>query len=311
MNVRFAHWSALFAVGVLLVAGRGVADDATKHAATETEPIALWPGVAPGDKGDIGEEKDTTTHNPKVPRSQEVIRLGNVTKPTITVFRPAADKNTGAAVVVCPGGGYSILAYDLEGTEVCQWLNSIGVTGVLLKYRVPVRAGRERYAAPLQDAQRAIGLVRSRAKEWGIDPKRIGILGFSAGGHLAAAASTNFGERTYPTVDAADAEICRPDFTILIYPAYLAVKGDATKLVPEVKVGAETPPAFIAMTEDDIAENAVAYFMVLRHAKVAAELHLYPKGGHGYGLRPSPNEVSHWPDRAAEWLKANGLLTAK
>ena len=242
---------------------------------------------------------------------KDVIRLANVSKPTITVFRPAADKNTGAAVVVCPGGGYSILAYDLEGTEVCQWLNSIGVTGVLLKYRVPVRAGRERYAAPLQDAQRAIGMVRSRAKEWGIDPKRIGILGFSAGGHLAAVASTNYGERTYPTVDAADAESCRPDFTILIYPAYLAAKGEPTKLAPEVKVAADTPPAFIAMTEDDAAENAIAYLMALRHAKVPAELHLYPKGGHGYGLRPSPNEVSHWPDRAAEWMKASGLLTAK
>jgi acetyl esterase/lipase len=182
---------------------------------------------------------------------------------------------------------------------------------VLLKYRVPVRAGRERYAAPLQDAQRAIGMVRSRAKDWGIDPKRIGILGFSAGGHLAAVASTNFAERTYPTVDAADAESCRPDFTILIYPAYLAEKGDPTKLVPEVKITAETPPAFIAMTEDDAAESAIAYFIALRHAKIPAELHLYPKGGHGYGLRPSPNEVSHWPDRAAEWMKASGLLTAK
>ena len=235
-----------------------------KNPSGESAPIALWPGVAPGDKGDLGEEKDITKHNPKVSPSKEVILLTNVTKPTITMFRPAADKNTGAAVVVCPGGGYSILAYDLEGTEVCQWLNSIGVTGVLLKYRVPARPGRERYAAPLQDAQRAIGMVRSHAKEWGIDPKRVGLLGFSAGGHLAAVASTNFSERTYPTVDAADAESCRPDFTILIYPAYLAANGDGTKLVPEVKVTTDTPPAFIAMTEDDAAESAIAYSMALR-----------------------------------------------
>jgi len=301
----------MIAIGMLLVASRGMADDAAKNAVAPLELIALWPGVAPGDKGDIGEEKDTTTHNPNVPRSSEVIRLGNVSKPTITVFRPTADKTNGAAVVVCPGGGYSILAYDLEGTEVCQWLNSIGVTGVLLKYRVPARPGRERYAAPLQDAQRAIGLVRSHAKDWGIDPKRVGLLGFSAGGHLAAVTSTNFSERTYPTVDSADAESCRPDFTILIYPAYLAEKGDSTKLAAEVKVAADTPPAFIAMTQDDAAENAVAYSMALRHAKVASELHLYPKGGHGYGLRPSPNEVSHWPERAAEWLKASGWLAAK
>ena len=138
---------------------------------------------------------------------------------------------------------------------------------MLLKYRVPARPGRERYAAPLQDAQRAIGLVRSRAKDWGIDPRRIGLLGFSAGGHLAATASTNFSSRTYPTVDSADAESCRPDFTILIYPAYLAEKGNPTKLAPEIKVGRDTPPAFIAMTEDDAADNAVAYFLALRHAK--------------------------------------------
>lgn len=315
MNVRSLHRSGvivaagLFAVAFLV--GRGLAQDAKKDAPAEAAPIALWPGVAPGDKGDIGPERDTTKHDSKNPSAKEIIRLGNVSKPTITVFRPAADKNTGAAVIVCPGGGYSILAYDLEGTEICQWLNSIGVTGVLLKYRVPVRAGRERYAAPLQDAQRAIGMVRSRAKEWGIDPKRIGILGFSAGGHLAAAASTNFAARTYPTVDSADSESCRPDFTILIYPAYLAADGGPTKLAPEIKVGTETPPAFIAMTQDDHVENAIAYSLALRKEKIPVELHLYPKGGHGYGLRPSANEVSHWPERATEWLKASGFLSAK
>lgn len=321
MNARFARRSlivagVLFVAAPFFVATQGLADDAVKSAAAtpggeESKPIALWPGIAPGDKGNIGPEKDATKHNPKASPGTEVIRLTNVTKPTITVFSPPKDRNTGAAVVVCPGGGYSILAYDLEGTEICRWLNSIGVTGVLLKYRVPARAGRERYAAPLQDAQRAIGLVRSRAKDWGVDAKRIGILGFSAGGHLAATASTNFSERTYPTVDSADGESCRPDFTVLIYPAYLAEKGSPTKLAPEIKVGPDTPPAFIAMTEDDAADNAIAYFVALRRQKIPCELHIYPKGGHGYGLRKSPNEVSHWPDRAAEWLNASGWLAAK
>jgi acetyl esterase/lipase len=269
------------------------------------EIIPLWPGTAPGDKGDIGEEKDTS-------QGTGIIRLANVSKPMITLFRPAADKDTGAAVIVCPGGGYNILAYDLEGTEVCDWLNSIGVTGVLLKYRVPGRGG-QRHTAPLQDAQRAIGLVRSRAADWGMDPKRIGILGFSAGGHLAATASNTFDSRTYPPVDDADKTSCRPDFTILIYPAYLTEKDDTTKLAPEIKVTKQTPPAFITMTADDPVhvESAYAYGLALKRAGISAELHIYPKGGHGYGLRPSENTVSHWPDRAAEWMKSEGLLKGK
>jgi len=288
------------------------AAEPSKADAAKPDSILLWPGVAPGDKGDIGEERDTTKHDAKTPPGKDVIRLGSVSKPMITIFRPAADKANGAAVVVCPGGGYNILAYDLEGTEVCQWLNSIGVTGVLLKYRVPGRGG-ERYTAPLQDAQRAIGLVRSRAKDWGLDPKRIGILGFSAGGHLSALASNSYESRTYPTVDAADSESCRPDFTVLIYPAYLTAGKDLDKLAPEIKVTAHTPPAFIAMTEDDPihVECAIVYGQALKGAKVPVELHLYPKGGHGYGLRPSANAVSTWPDRAAEWLKSQGWLSAK
>jgi acetyl esterase/lipase len=300
--------TAIFLVALRHAAG----DDATKTDAAGHEIIALWPGTAPGEKGDIGEEKDTSPHDPNAKPGTKVIRLGNVSKPTITIFRPPADKDTGAAVIVCPGGGYSILAYDLEGTEVCDWLNSIGVTGVLLKYRVPGRGG-QRYTAPLQDAQRAIGLVRSRAKSWGIDPKRIGILGFSAGGHLSATASNTFDTRTYPAIDDADKESCRPDFTILIYPAYLTAKDDSTKLAPEIKVTAETPPAFVVMTEDDPVhvENAYAYGLALKNANVPTEVHIYPKGHHGYGLRPSPNGVSHWPDRAAEWLKEQGWLAKR
>ena len=273
------------------------------------DTVPLWPGVAPGEKGDIGEEKDTTPATDKKLGKNYVTRLGNVSVPMLTVYRPAANKNTGAAVVVCPGGGYSILAYDLEGSEVCKWLNSVGVTAFLLKYRVPRRAGLEKHAAPLQDAQRALGIVRHRAEEWNVDPHRVGILGFSAGGHLSVMASTHYDSRSYPTVDDADKETCRPDFTILIYPAYLNDDHDPTRLAPEIKVTANTPPTFIAMTEDDgFVTSAFVYAPALKSAKVPFEMHIYPKGGHGYGLRPSANAVSQWPKRAADWLKSEGWL---
>jgi acetyl esterase/lipase len=276
------------------------------------DPIKLWPGVAPGDKGDIGAEHDTT-RDPNSRNKDNIIRLGNVSDPTITVYKPSPDKDTGAAVVVCPGGAYSILAYNLEGTEVCDWLNSIGVTGVLLKYRVPARKGLEKHAAALQDVQRAIGIVRQHAADWKIDPARIGVLGFSAGGHLAAAASNNFESRTYEPVDDADKQSSRPDFAVLVYPAYLATKEEPSKTAPELKVTRDTPTTFIAMTQDDPVgvEGAFTYMLALKKARVHGEIHVYPRGGHGYGLRPSANAVSHWPARAAEWMAAEGLLKAK
>jgi acetyl esterase/lipase len=266
-------------------------------------PILLWPGEVPGEKGDIAAETD----QPQKPDG--VTRITNVTKPTITIFPAPKDKGTGTAVIVCPGGGYNILAWNKEGTEVCEWLNSIGVTGVLLKYRVPKRAGLEKHAPMLQDAQRALGLVRHRAKEFGINPERVGIMGFSAGGHLSATASNNFTERTYPPVDDADKTSCRPDFALLIYPAYLTVKEEGDKLAPEMKVTKDTPPTFLVMTQDDgiRVECALFYYLALKNAKVPAEMHLYPTGGHGYGLRPSEHTVSTWPARAADWLKARGL----
>jgi acetyl esterase/lipase len=229
------------------------------------------------------------------------------------VFRAPADKDTGTAVVICPGGGYNILAFGHEGTEVAQWLNSLGVTGIVLKYRVPARKGQARHAPPLQDAQRALGLVRSHAKEWGLDPKRVGVLGFSAGGHLAAALSTNYAQRTYTSVDAADSASCRPDFTLLIYPAYLVTPKNSDKLSPELPVTADTPRTFLAMTEDDGigVEGALAYYLALKKAHVPAEMHLYPSGGHGYGLRPSNNLVSTWPQRAEQWLGSIGVLKHK
>lgn len=290
-------------VSCLLLSGFASGADLTNH-----EPIKLWPGTAPGDKGDIGIEHDTTK-DPNSKTKDDIIRLGNVSEPTITVYKPDPDKDTGAAVVVCPGGAYSILAMNLEGTEVCHWLNSIGVTGVLLKYRVPARKGLEKHTAALQDAQRALGLVRHNAKDWKIDPHRVGIMGFSAGGHLSAAASNNFDSRTYESVDDADKEGCRPDFAILIYPAYLAPKEDTTKNSPELKVTHDTPTTFIAMTEDDPVgvEGAFTYMLALKKAKVRGEIHVFAKGGHGYGLRPSPNPISHWPHLAADWLANEGI----
>ncbi len=281
--------------------------------AAEIKPVALWPGKAPGDTQELPPEADTTKPSDKLVAGKPVVRLGNVARPTLTIYSPAAGKNTGAAVLVCPGGGYNILASDLEGTEVCEWLNSIGVTGVLLKYRVGRRSGVEKHAAPLQDAQRAMGLVRQRAAELGIDPKRIGVLGFSAGGHLAAALSNNHATRTYAAIDAADEVSCRPDFVALIYPGYLTVKEQNDAIAPELTVSAaNTAPTFIAMAEDDPVrvENALYYYIALKNAKVPAELHLYPKGGHGYGLRRTADDVTTWPDRVGDWLKASGWMKA-
>ena len=275
-------------------------------------PIPLWPGRAPGEVKELPPEADQFKSPPDpLIAGRPIIRLGNVSTPTITIYRPDLLKDTGAAVVVCPGGGYNILALDLEGTEVCAWLNSLGVTGVLLKYRVPGRTGRERYAAALEDAQRAVGLVRHQAKELGLDPKRIGILGFSAGAHLSAALAANHTQRTYPVVDAADAVSCRPDFLVLVYPGGLVLREQNDMLRPEVAPAKGlTPPAFIAMAQDDPVrvENATAYYIALKNAGVPAELHLYPTGGHGYGLRRTTDDVTTWPDRVADWLKAGGWL---
>jgi len=298
---------------VLVAAIALMAHSAISQTSMKNEVIQLWPGIAPGDSGDLGVEHDSTKQKPGGGPEDGIIRLADVSKPTITIYRPNKAIDTGAAVIVCPGGGYSILAMNLEGSEVCQWLNSIGVTAALLKYRVPARAGRPRYEAPLQDAQRAIGIVRSHAANWGVDPHRVGILGFSAGGHLSATASTNFAKRTYDFVDASDNEPSRPDFTVLIYPAYLAPDSDLTRLVDEIKVTKDTPPTFVAMTVDDPVhmENAMVYTLALKAAKVPVELHMYPSGGHGYGLRKSDHAVSHWPERAADWLRTQGWLTRK
>jgi acetyl esterase/lipase len=287
----------------------GLALAAVVSAADGPPVLNVWPGKVPGEKGAVGEEHFV---EPKAGQKSTVKRLTNVSKPTLTIFRPEKSKDTGAAVVIAPGGGYSILAWDLEGEEVARWLNSIGVTGIVLKYRVPRRPDDRKDkppVGPLQDAQRALSLVRSKAAELGIDPKRIGMLGFSAGGHLTAATSTNFDRRAYEPIDAVDKVSCRPDFTVLIYPAYLVAK-DKTELSPEIRVSAETPPTFLIHAGDDgvSAENSVRYYLALKQAKVPAELHVYASGGHGFGLRPSAHPASTWPKRCEEWLKSRGLL---
>jgi acetyl esterase/lipase len=287
----------LFTIGCVVVLGSVAA------AAEKPRVLDVWPDKAPGETSEVGKETMTDSNHVK--------RITNVTQPTLTVFRPAKDKDTGAAVVIAPGGGYAILAWDLEGTEVAEWLNSIGVTGVVLKYRVPRRPGTPNDVAPPQaemDAQRAISLVRSKAKEWEFDPKRIGILGFSAGGHLTAWTSTNFDKRSYEPVDDVDKVSCRPDFTVLIYPAYLITK-DKTGLAPDIRVTKDTPPMFIAMAGDDpVLENAVEMYRALKKAGVPADLHIYATGGHGFGLRPSGKPCSTWPRSCADWLKDQGVL---
>jgi acetyl esterase/lipase len=275
--------------------------------------LRLWPGPAPGEKGPVGEEKDTTNSTDRLVAGRPVIRIGNVSDPTLAVYRPPAGRENGTAVLVCPGGGYYILAIDLEGSETCKWLNSIGVTGILLKYRVPRREGRPPYAAALEDAQRAMGLIRAHAQEWGLDPKRIGSMGYSAGGNLSALLCAGDGTRSYPRVDAADDLGCRPDFQLLIYPAYLVKDGTSGPVNPEVAVTASTPPTFLVMAQDDPVhvENVIGYALALQAAKVPMELHVYPAGGHGYGLRPTAVSVTSWPQRAADWLGGRGLLAPR
>ncbi|MGF1582933.1 MAG: alpha/beta hydrolase [Gemmataceae bacterium] len=279
--------------------------------ASAAEPVKLnvWPGKPPGETGEIGKEKVLANR----PNRRKVMRITNVTNPTITVYRPEKAKDTGAAVVICPGGGYSILAWDLEGTEVAEWLNSIGVTGIVLKYRVPRRPdapGGTPPKQPLMDAQRAMSLVRSKAKEWKLDPSRIGILGFSAGGHLSAHASTNWDKRAYKSIDDVDKISCRPDFAILIYPAYLTTRRNRKLLSSEIRVTKRTPPMFFAHAADDRvpAANSIVLSKALKKLRIATSLNVYKKGGHGFGLRPSDFLCSQWPRRCESWLREQRLL---
>jgi acetyl esterase/lipase len=279
------------------------------EAPSTKQTLSLWPTGAPGNEPKLEPEKDTTKDSDNKIADRRLIRLGNVSDPTITVYPAPKDKAHGGAVLVCPGGAYNILALDLEGTEVCERLNEMGFTAILVKYRVPRRPSREKHAAPLEDAQRAMSLIRQHAVEWKIDPQRVGVLGFSAGGHLAAVLSTGPRERTYEKTDAADTLNFKPDFTVLIYPGYLVAEKDQTQLAPEFTIAKDTPQAFIAMTADDPVrvENALVYASALEKEKVPFELHIYPTGGHGYGLRKTQDPVTTWPDRLEAWFTARDL----
>jgi acetyl esterase/lipase len=266
--------------------------------------LDLWPHGAPGAQSNAGAEVDTTTAKDRLVAGTPVIRLGNVSTPTLTVYSPK-QKNTGAAIVVFPGGSYHILAIDLEGTEVCDWLNSAGITCVLVKYRVPDSGPYPKSSAALQDAQRALGIVRTHAAEWHIDPARIGVLGFSAGAHLSAALSTHFEQRLYDAIDEADKVSCRPDFAVIVYPGYLALSEQNFAPNAEIHVTEKTPPSFIVQAEDDPVhvENSTVYFLALKNANVPAEMHLYANGGHGYGLRRTELPITEWPKLVETWLQ--------
>ncbi|MGD0044425.1 MAG: alpha/beta hydrolase, partial [Isosphaeraceae bacterium] len=260
------------------------------HAA-EPLVVELWPGKTPGDIGINGRETSRIHQSPLVGPTKLIT---NVSKPTLTIYQPARDRNTGTAMVICPGGGYWELYWELEGEEVAAWLNSQGMTGIILKYRCPRRPGDvagEPPLGPQLDAQRAVSLVRSRAAEWGINPKWIGMVGFSAGGHLALATATGFAKRTYEPIDAIDKVSCRPDFAVLCYSGYLKVK-DKDEIRPSLRIPADTPPIFLAHASDDnesyggsLAENSAIMYLALKRAGVPAELHIYATGDHDFGVR--------------------------
>jgi acetyl esterase/lipase len=276
--------------------------------AAEPLVVKLWPAGAPEKPGvSIEPEKRI---EPKT--EKDVLRLTNVTEPTLTVFRPAPPITpNGTAVLVCPGGGYGILAIEHEGTQVCDWLNSIGVTAVLLKYRVPVRDKTPGFE-PLQDSQRAIGILRQNALQWGIDPKRIGILGFSAGGHLAVMTALHPNDRTYPSDPALDVTDATPNFLIPIYPAYLVSREDTTILLPSVQVTSAAPPICLIHAHDDNGVTSAAASALLyveyKKQKLPAELHIFSAGGHGFGMRKTDKPVSQWHHRVGDWMRSMGLL---
>jgi acetyl esterase/lipase len=285
---------------------------ATRALAAEPLVLNLWPGLPPGETKTLPPEADQTKDTDRLIAGRRIIKLGNVSTPQIAVYRPASEKDTGTAVIIAPGGGHNILAYDLEGTEVAAWLNSLGVTGIVLKYRVPARDPEKRWLAAVQDAQRALSLVRSRAAGWKLHPARLGILGFSAGGETAGLAALLFDQRQYPPADAVDEVSCRPDFALLIYPGGF-VDQKTGALRDYVKVPKDCPPIFFAHAWDDRVSvlNSLLLGVELKKASVPVAMHLYPTGGHGYGLRRTEEPVTTWPDRAAEWLRHSGLLTGR
>jgi acetyl esterase/lipase len=292
------------------------------HPSAGHTQVAIWPGPAPDLQPAAGPE-DYVTSSTSVIAGRQVYAVRYVTRPTMTVYSPEG-KNTGVAMVVFPGGGYQDLAIDLEGTEVCDWLTSKGITCVLLKYRVP-NSGmhwnercqcqmKPKAPTALEDAQRTLGLVRLHAAEWHIDPHKIGVLGFSAGGHLAADISTHFAKRLYPAADAADKESCRPDFAVVLYPGHLWIDDKKFELNPDIRthITRQTPPTFLLQAEDDDVDNvnqSLVYYIALKDAGVPVEMHLYAHGGHAFGLRRTKVPITEWPRLVETWLGTIGMIS--
>ena len=323
--------SLIFALCVISASGTLSAQKTVWQPSPGHTQIPIWPGAAPDPQPVAGPEYAKSSGKNDLIAGRPVVEVDNVSRPTMTVYSPPG-KNTGAAVVVFPGGGYQILAIDLEGTEVCDWLTPKGISCVLLKYRVtnvgpyPKSGPYPESPMALEDAQRTLGLVRLHAAEWHIDPHKIGVLGFSAGGHLSAAISTHFAKRLYPAVDAADKESCRPDFAVPIYPGHLslsAAEWDAKQgvkkfvvthsatadkdltLNPEIPVTSQTPPTFLLQAEDDHVDNvhdSLAYYLALKKVGVPVEMHLYAQGGHAFGLRRTKFPITGWPQLVETWL---------
>lgn len=313
---RLGHRVLLAACLVTLAGAAAVDAQGAPVALWQPSPghaqVAIWPGTPPDAVPDATPESGASMH---------------VSRPTMTVYAPKG-RNTRVAVVVFPGGGYQVLAMDLEGTEICDWLTSRGVTCVLLKYRVPnsgpTMVDGHRYypkvQTALQDAQRTLGLVRQHAAQWQVDPHKIGVIGFSAGGHLVAAVSTHFAQRTYRPVDAADALSSRPDFAIAVYPGHLWAHEDESRatrkqedlsLRPDIRVRATTPPTFLLQAENDDVDNveqSLAYYVALQKAGVPTEMHLYAEGGHAFGLRAINGPIGRWPQLVEQWLHTIGML---
>lgn len=276
---------------------------------SQERSIKLFPEGVPGENIQMVEKSGRDGN--KV-AGETVLRITNVSEPTISIYRPSEELANGSVMIVCPGGGYDFLAYDLEGDEVCLWLNELGITAVLLKYRVPKREGRPVYEAPLEDLQRAIGYLRTNAEELNLDADRIGVVGFSAGAHLAVMACNSFQKRTYPIDDKIDKVSCRPNFCLLVYPAYLQ-GGDLFSLSPEIHVSSKTPPTMIIQTQDDRSyiDGSLFYYYALKEAEVPVWMYLYSKGGHGYGLRDTGVVVNSWPDRVEDWFREIGVIATE
>jgi acetyl esterase/lipase len=311
----------IFALCVVFAFGGARAQTPPWQPSTEHTQIQIWPGAVPDALPAAKLHVETSEPGESRVSGKPWVSVKDVSQPTMTVYSPTTN-NTGAAVIVFPGGGYQILAIDLEGTEVCDWLTSRGITCVLLKYRVP-NSGmhwneeckcQKAPKAPtaLEDAQRTVGLVRFHAADWHIDPHKIGVLGFSAGGHMVAAISTHFKRRLYSTLDAADKDSCRPDFAVALYPGHLWIDDENFVLNPDIRVSKQTPPTFLLQAEDDPVDNinhSLVYYIALKNAGVPVEMHLYAQGGHAFGLRRSEFPITGWPQLVETWLETIGIIS--